>query len=678
MDLTVIIPFFNGEATIGRLLDSLPSDAPVIVVDDHSDRPLSDDDLPAREGLEVFRPTEKGYFTGAANYGIRNCEGDVLILNQDAWFEDAEPFFQLLTEKRSRYALIGERIAGTHPAWPEGYVHGTCMFMRRDAIDQVGLMNAVDYPLWGSTCEWQLRAARAGYQVLMLRPVPGFRHERPDDERFGSSIRTLLQREPEKKAQLVRTPPEISVVIPAHNYGRYLPDAIHSLIGGETCLGPHPGQSFGSFEVIIVDDASTDDTPAIAAHLADPLKGIRYMRLGASGHKDGRPGNGTPVANNAGIRAAHGRYIAILCADDMMEPWRLEEMYRLALQNPHSIIYDNAQIVRDGQRTTVWELPDYDFENLLHRNHVHAGILFPKTAWEEVGGYPEIMRYGREDWAFNVALGSHGWCGVRLARPGYLYRREGQNRTTRNTTPQWRERFARQMRSLFPQIYAGERQMCCDTPNTPNLKKALSQSGTGTLPGQDGMLIVEYIGRNAGDQSYYGPVTGKRYELGGIKRLAYIDEKDWPQIRNSYWDRDRDQPVFRIVTPSDEAGLEDASDEERALVNTSTVMLEPNVAHTPPLLEGDVAAQIQDISSLSDGAATVTAEATETEPEPVQVEAASPLVLDPSQLTVKEIGAYVKGLASAELQELRALEEVAGARKGALAAIDEALGATSE
>ncbi len=44
-------------------------------------------------------------------------------------------------------------------------------------------------------------------------------------------------------------------------------------------------------------------------------------------------------------------------------------------------------------------MPEYDFEKLLIKNHVHAGILFPRQAWKETGGYPETMREGREDWA---------------------------------------------------------------------------------------------------------------------------------------------------------------------------------------------------------------------------------------------------------------------------------------
>ena len=87
------------------------------------------------------------------------------------------------------------------------------------------------------------------------------------------------------------------------------------------------------------------------------------------------------------------------------------------------------------------------------------------------------MNRGREDWAFNIALGTKGYCGVRVDYPGYLYRREGQNRTLHNTNPAWRERFLTQLWGLFPRIYAGDRPiMCCKGSkrmgSTPSARRA--------------------------------------------------------------------------------------------------------------------------------------------------------------------------------------------------------------
>lgn len=160
-DLTIVIPFYNGHATLGQLLAALPREVRVIVVDDKSDVPLH------LNNVEVVRLESKGYFSGAVNAGMEHCKGDALVLNQDATLEGDE-WLGWLAQLRERHAVIGEGVFG-HPAWPKGYIQGTFMWIRRDAWEKVGPLNARDYPLWGATCEWQLRACRAGYAALPVK-----------------------------------------------------------------------------------------------------------------------------------------------------------------------------------------------------------------------------------------------------------------------------------------------------------------------------------------------------------------------------------------------------------------------------------------------------------------------------------------------------------------------------
>lgn len=538
-NLTVVIPFRNGHATIQRLLDSLPASLPVIVVDDMSDVPLGERDLPR---ATVLRRLQRGYFTGAVNTGMNACKTDVLILNQDTYFE-SYGWLDLLAKNRARYGLIGEGVAGVHPAWPKGYIHGTFMFIRRDVIDTIGPMNAELYPLWGSTCEYQLRACRNGFEALPLSSIPGFAHRPEKKQRFGDSITAALQDEPGKKDLFIRTPPEISVVIPCYNYGRYLKDAVDSLLT----------QTFQSFEVIIVDDASTDKSYKMALALASGWQGIRVIRHAKNA--------GTAAALNTGIKHAYGKYIAVLSADDMMRPYRLADFYKLQQEHPHSFIYDDlvlfgnevnpAGSVKKGS-DYIFPLPPYDFDKLIHKNGVHAGIFYPKAAWQEAGGYPEIMGRGREDWAFNVALGVKGWCGVKADRPGYLYRRDGQNRTLTNTNHVARQKFMETMLQLFPGIYKGERPtMCCggskQTFKNGGSKVAAKTAQAPGLPGAAaGFEILEYIGTNTADVTWTGPVTQHQYYLGGNRKLGYVDRRDVAAMVKF---SDRGHPVFRVYTP---------------------------------------------------------------------------------------------------------------------------------
>jgi hypothetical protein len=457
-------------------------------------------------------------------------------LNQDVTI--SAPAFDFLLARRQIYGLIGERIKGDNPAWPNGYVQGTFMFMRADAIRATGLLNAADFPLWGATAEWQMRAARKGFQVLPLPTIPGFTHDRPG--RHGSAINDILRREPANRDLFVRTPPLVSVVVPCYNYGRFLPDLLASLIGGPSCLGPQPGQDWQAFEIILVDDASTDDSLSIMRRLANNWRGVRVVARSVNG--------GTPAANNTGIRAAQGRYIAMMGADDMRAPDSLGNLYRAQVANPHSLIYDNIRVLSHGALGDVIPLHDYDFDELTRKNHVPAGIMFPKSAWAEVGGYPEAMKYGREDWAFAVALGLAGYCGVRLDEAGYWYRREEHNRTLTNTTPSWRAKFLGQMQELFPQAYNGVRSMACCGGSRATPKGATprgAQARGMTLAGaQAGFTPMEYIGGNYGNTVLYGEASGQQYKFSAAKRQFYADTQD---VENLLRYVEQGKAVLRVV-----------------------------------------------------------------------------------------------------------------------------------
>lgn len=544
-NLTVVVPFYNGHEEIGRLLASLPSDLPVIVVDDQSEIPFACT-LP---NVSVMRPDAKGYFTGAVNAGIQACQTDVLVLNQDAWLEGDE-WQTLLSENRDQYALIGERIKGEHPAFPYGYVHGVFQFMRRDAIESAGLMDAENYPLWGASAVWQWQICRHGFASLPVAIVPGLRHDRRPDQAYGRSIRQLLADEPAKKEWMIRTPPMISVVIPAYNPGAYIDEAVASLISGSTSLGLHPGQTFQGFEIIVVNDGSdATDTERIQA-LHSNWQGIRVIH---------QANQGSGAAMNAGTKAAVGRYICRLDADDMREPWSLADLLVAGEANPHSVIYDEPVLVTNNKRQNAMRLEPYDFDGLLTRNCIHAGILFPRQAWRETGGYPTegALRFGREDWAFNIALGVKGYCGVKVERSGYLYRRHATNRTNRNTDTEWQRRFRSQMIETFPVIYRGGRpDMCCGGKTTVAKKSASpARAASAAAPAFDvqGMILLEYTGRNVGSAQWGGPgsaPTGRTYVFGANARdrVKYVDERDVSWLLARRVD-DRAVFVHRQTTP---------------------------------------------------------------------------------------------------------------------------------
>ena len=604
LNFTIVIPYYDGHDTIGRLVESVPNDIPIVIVDDHSKRPLQSID---HANTTILKASRKGYFAGAVNTGISNTRGDVLILNQDIYFTGDGWLKQLSAALEEGYSYIGERIKGTRRDWPNGYIHGTYMYLTRELINKTGLLNQLDFPMWGCTAEYQLRAAREGFKILPLETVDDFVHTRAEGEQFGESFRTLVNDEQDKRSLFVSTPPLVSVIIPVHGekYAKFLPSTVNSLIGGPTDLGDWSQQTFGAFEVVIVDDSSPDSTPEIIADVVDPWKGVRSIRLD-------RPWDevwndtvdkyiGKVVALNAGISAAYGKQIIVLDCDDMMEEDRLERMYRASQAFPHSIIYDDMMTFTNGERTKRWNVGrgDYDFETTLRMNQVHNSIMFPKSGWTEIGGYPTRFKYGREDWAVNVKFGINGYCGVKLDDyAGLLYRRDGQNRTLMNTAQKWMQYFQGQMYQEFRHIYEGERPMgCCGRgANTSNTRNQAFAPGTNQVIAMDGTSTLEYIGGRSSGASFsvWGFATQTQYRV-TPGRTFLADNQDLVdssrQNRGLLQMVEGGSPMFRLLEePEPEVAMETVAHEDPAVVvmapEVTTVGLESDVDTT--MLDGNL------------------------------------------------------------------------------------------
>jgi len=316
--------------------------------------------------------------------------------------------------------------------------------------------------------------------------------------------------------------PKVTVVLPCYNYGRFLPDAIASLVGGETSLGAMPGQTLKDFEAIIVDDESQDDTEKIARTLTELDSRIRYLRMQRNG--------GTAAALNAGIAEARSPHISILSADDMARPDYLQKMLA-AYRQQNTFSYCNLQMFSDGKLGNEMRFGDYRWASVPRRCPGGPAQAFSKEAWAIAGGFPPIMRYGREDWAMFIALGYVGYTGVHIREPLYLYRREEQNRSLRNKSPEWVEFFRKQFQYLWPGLYCEETKMCCGqsaAKRQPAKQPARGRGGVANLPGRAGMARVRYTGSAMGSKLWQGKPSNTKYNFGGKQLQGYIDRDDLP------------------------------------------------------------------------------------------------------------------------------------------------------
>ena len=120
--------------------------------------------------------------------------------------------------------------------------------------------------------------------------------------------------------------PNVSVVMAAKNYARFLPDAVESVLA----------QTLTDWELLVIDDGSTDDTPAACRpFLAD--RRVRYFRSDTLGQ---------PRAKNLGIALSRGALVAFLDADDAWEPTKLEKQLALFAAKPDvGVVYSKRSLM---------------------------------------------------------------------------------------------------------------------------------------------------------------------------------------------------------------------------------------------------------------------------------------------------------------------------------------------
>jgi glycosyltransferase involved in cell wall biosynthesis len=154
--------------------------------------------------------------------------------------------------------------------------------------------------------------------------------------------------------------PLVSVIIPTYNYARFIAEAVASV----------QSQTYSNWEIIVVDDGSTDNTEEVVKNLAADEPRISYLRQDNARQA---------AARNNGIRHAGGDYFQFLDADDLIEPQKLERQVAFLEQHP------DVDITYSGVR---YFSSDRAGELRLSRQY---------SSWEDSGAWmPEISGQGKE------------------------------------------------------------------------------------------------------------------------------------------------------------------------------------------------------------------------------------------------------------------------------------------
>jgi glycosyltransferase involved in cell wall biosynthesis len=181
--------------------------------------------------------------------------------------------------------------------------------------------------------------------------------------------------------------PLVSVIIPCYNQARFLGEAIESILK----------QTYSQFEIVVVDDGSTDDTADVAAAYAG-ARTIRQSNLGLSG------------ARNAGLRASDGDFLVFLDSDDRLLPAALETgVHALIDCAGCAFAYGHVRLISSsGSLLGVPPCPRIEnnhYQQLLRHNHIWSpgAVMYRREVLDSVGAFDTSLR-ACEDLDLNLRI----------------------------------------------------------------------------------------------------------------------------------------------------------------------------------------------------------------------------------------------------------------------------------
>lgn len=189
--------------------------------------------------------------------------------------------------------------------------------------------------------------------------------------------------------------PFFTVVIPLYNKENYVEDTLRSVLA----------QTFADYEVLIIDDCSTDNSlNVVTPYLSEKVRLISHQK-----------NSGLSASRNTGIRNAGAQWITFLDADDTWKPQLLEAFRQMIGQFPGQCIFGTnyhevypGGVVRKPKNNTAGLAEDATLvvTDFFRRNRqqgffIHSGICFHKKVYETVGYYDEHINFA-EDLDFNI------------------------------------------------------------------------------------------------------------------------------------------------------------------------------------------------------------------------------------------------------------------------------------
>ena len=213
--------------------------------------------------------------------------------------------------------------------------------------------------------------------------------------------------------------PQVSVIVTLYDYGHYL----------DACLDSIRAQTQSALELIIVDDCSTDDSLAAAtrwlAGNEDAFAGYRLLR-----HTKNM---GLSYARNTAFAQAGAPYVFVMDADNMLYPPAIARCLAAIKAAGAGAAYTQLEFF--DERKGIGLADYWSKERLKRANYIDAMALVDKRAWENVGGYTQLMATGWEDYDFWCKFVEHGLGAVFVPEVLCRYRWHGKSMSLTETNP---------------------------------------------------------------------------------------------------------------------------------------------------------------------------------------------------------------------------------------------------
>ena len=205
--------------------------------------------------------------------------------------------------------------------------------------------------------------------------------------------------------------PQVSIITPIYNCEKYIGETIQSVLV----------QTYKNWEMILVDDISTDKTVDISRSFAAKDPRIKILQLNAKG--------GASIARNMAINKARGRYIAFLDGDDLWLPSKLRKQIDFMIKNDYAFTYTNYYVAKgefNSRKDEISNLeiktcpPEITYNNLLKKNCV--GCLTVVFDTEKTGkvNIPRLDK--RNDYALWLKILKKGFTGILFPEPLAVHR----------------------------------------------------------------------------------------------------------------------------------------------------------------------------------------------------------------------------------------------------------------